>query len=91
MTFAPRLLLSMFLTEITKCFPNPYWKIDWIDRVSKLLSASFPVTLKTSCTKTVTMLRQNLYALLETGSKPAMNEVLTYTQGLDTYRIFMIS
>ena len=28
------------------------------------------------------MLRQNLYALLETGSKPAMNEVPTYTQGV---------
>ena len=59
--------------------------------VSELLSASFPATLKTSCTKTVTMLRRNLYALLETGSKPAMNTVSTYTQGSDTYRIFMIS
>ena len=36
----------VFLKGITKSFQSPYWKTGWIDRVSKLLSASFPVTLK---------------------------------------------
>ena len=64
---------------------------DRLDRVSKLLSASFPVTLKKSCKTMAMMPRLNLYALLETGSRPAMNKELASTLMSNTFRISLIS
>ena len=52
---------------------------DRLDKVFAFLSTSFPVTLNKSCKTMVMMPRLNLYALLETGSRPAMNEELTST------------
>ena len=53
---------------------------DRLDRQSiRIAKHFFPVMLNKSCKRTAMMPRLNLYALLETGSRPAMNKELTST------------